>query len=106
MPTTQAIIFEMDEAEFKRVSGLAKFNATRTYANRVKQVAVLPGYCPVQTGYLRSQHSVEYLGGSMHAVLADTRYAEAVHEGAQGRIPNRWLLRAIDTVKAASGNVT
>lgn len=98
----EAVVWQIDSREFDHVSGLMKYNATRKAAGDIKTVAQMPGYCPVQTGRLRREHKVVYLGGSEHAVIADTFYALWVHEGQRGRRANRWLNRATDAVHGRS----
>jgi hypothetical protein len=105
---TGPIAVNIDNAGFKKLSGLAKFNATREAAGKLKTICQLPGYCPVWTGKLRREHKVVYLSGPNreHAVLAETHYAYAVHEGLQGRRANRWMNRATDALKAGGADVT
>jgi hypothetical protein len=55
--------------------------------------------CPVQSGrLLRSHHIVRGIAGGRR-IVAGAPYARAVFDGAQGRRPNRWFLRAIDRAR-------
>ena len=55
--------------------------------------------CPVQTGRLLASHRVDKVSEEHMRISANTPYARDVFDGAQGRIPNRWLLRAIDRAR-------
>jgi hypothetical protein len=105
------VIVEIDNGRYRKLAGLAKFNATRKAAGELKTICQLPGFCPVWTGDLRKSHKVAYLGGEAktHAVIAGggrVYYAYLVHEGKQGRRANRWMNRATDALKAGGAGVT
>lgn len=77
-------------------------NLTERRTNEIKEAC--QEECPVQTGYMRSQHMVIRVGYRNFRMLVNTDYALEVFDGRgpEGpRRPNRWLDRGLDRVAAA-----
>lgn len=92
----ERIALTIDPNEARRLSGLASFNHGRQVMRDLKDVAQRE--CPVDTGHMKRQHSVVYLGNGIWVLFVDTDYALFVHDGTRRNRANRWLSRALDII--------